>query len=238
MGDPTGDAFAERITSRKSLSAECFEWLKQQIYTGRFPAGSHIREKEVASILGLSRSPIREAFARLAEFGLGEYVPNRGFRVITFDVRRVREVGQVRLALENLGVELAAKTATDEQIAGLGRILEETERRLAENEDEYPLELDLHTALLTIADNRTLTSMLDRIDATVRAMRTWSGRRSHRPQEALAEHRAIYDGLLARDREAAVRAMTDHIQKSTDNMIECIRDDALLEGADRQEPEA
>lgn len=238
MGNLGGDAFAERITSRKSLSVECFEWLKQQIYSGRFPTGSHIREKEVASMLGLSRSPIREAFVRLSEFGLGEYIPNRGFRVVVFDARRVREVGRVRLALENLCVELVAETATDEQVAELGRLLEETERRLAENEDEYPLELDIHAAMLTIADNGTLTNMMDRIEATMRTIRTWSGRGSQRPREALAEHRAIYEGVAEGDRAAAVHAMTDHIQKSTDNMLECIRDNELPEGADPREPEA
>ena len=136
MDNPDGDAFAERITSRRSLSTECFEWLKQQIYSGRFPTGSHIREKEVASILGLSRSPIREAFARLTEFGLGEYIPNRGFRVVSFDARRVQEVGRVRLALENLCVELAAETINDEQLEGLRQLLDEAESRLAENENE------------------------------------------------------------------------------------------------------
>lgn len=238
MDDPDVKAFSERISSRRSLSAECFEWLKRKIYTGFFPAGEYIRERRVEELLGVSRSPIREAFVRLSEFGLGEYVPNRGFRVFTFDARRVEEIGQVRLALENLSVELATEKATEEDITRLGLMLEKSERRIAAREDEYPLELDIHAALLSIADNRALADMLDRIDATVRAIRTWSGRRQERPPKALDEHQAIYRGVAARDKEAAVRAMTRHIQRSTDTMLECVRQGECSDASGLQEPGA
>lgn len=237
MDDPYSGFFSERILSRRSLSTECFEWLKRQIYTGHFPAGTYIRERQVESVLGVSRSPIREAFARLAEFGLGEYVPNRGFRVFTFDTLRVEEIGQVRLALENLSVELATEKATEGNIHRLGLLMEKTERRIAENDEEYPVDLDIHAALLSIADNRTLADMLHRIDATVRTIRTWSGRSSQRPPEALSEHQAIYRGVASKDKEAAVKAMTHHVQKSTDNMLECVRQGELSDAADRQGPE-
>lgn len=223
MDDLDENGFAQRIASRKSLSAECFEWLKQQILSGRFSLGTYIREKHVESSIGISRSPIREAFVRLAEFGLGEYVPNRGFRVVTFDSRRVEEVGQVRLALENLSVRLAADKATDEQVAQLGELLTETQRRLAGGADEYPPDLDLHGAVLNLADNGTLTEMLDRIDATVRAIRTLGGGSPQRPWEALAEHRAIHEAVADRDPEGAVRAMTRHIDKSNGAMLERVR---------------
>jgi DNA-binding GntR family transcriptional regulator len=216
------DDMAERIGSRQSLGVECFEWLKQSIVSGYFPPGTHIREKFVAEQLNISRSPIREAFVRLSEFGLGQYVPNRGFRVVTLTLQQVEEVGQVRSALENLAVKLVVEKATRQDLSRLEVLVDEAEKYISQGGEEYPLHLDFHATLLDIADNQTLTDMLNRISATVRTVRTWSGSSSSRPSKSLQEHRAIYKKIAAGDVEEAARTMTRHIQASTETMLECV----------------
>lgn len=216
------DDMAERIGSRQSLGAECFEWLKQSIVSGYFPPGTHIREKFVAERLNISRSPIREAFVRLSEFGLGQYVPNRGFRVVTLTLQQVEEVGQVRLALENLAVKLVVEKASRQDLSRLGALVDEAEQYISQDGEEYPLHLDFHATLLSIADNQTLTEMLNRIDATVRTVRTWSGRSSPRPSKALQEHGTIYEKIAAGSVEEAMQIMTQHIQASTKTMLDCV----------------
>ena len=88
--------------------------LREAIIMGELPAGTPLRLDELARSLGMSISPIREAVRQLEALGLAKHVPHQGARVLDFDVDELRDLFQIRLALESLAVRRAAERFTDE----------------------------------------------------------------------------------------------------------------------------
>jgi DNA-binding GntR family transcriptional regulator len=88
------------------------EQLREAIIMGELPAGTPLRLDELARSLGMSISPIREAVRQLEALGLAKHVPHQGARVLDFDVEELRDLFQVRLALESLAVRRATQTRT------------------------------------------------------------------------------------------------------------------------------
>src|SRR5581483_1971595 len=83
--------------------------LRESIILGELPAGAPLHLDELARALGMSISPIREAVRQLEALGLAKHVPHQGARVLDFDVEELRDLFQVRLALESLAVRRAAE---------------------------------------------------------------------------------------------------------------------------------
>ena len=89
------------------------EQLREAIILGELPAGTPLRLDELARSLGMSISPIREAVRQLEALGLAKHVPHQGAKVLDFDVDELRDLFEVRLALESLAVRRAAERFTD-----------------------------------------------------------------------------------------------------------------------------
>src|SRR6476620_9070355 len=90
--------------------------LREAIIMGELPAGTPLRLDELARSLGMSISPIREAVRQLESLGLAKHVPHQGARVLDFDVEELRDLFQIRLALESLAVRRAAERFTDANV--------------------------------------------------------------------------------------------------------------------------
>src|SRR6476659_4283648 len=88
--------------------------LRERILSGELESGSPLRLEELARSLGMSISPIREAVRKLEALGLAKHVPHQGAKVLDFDVDELRDLFQVRLALESLAVRRAAERFTDD----------------------------------------------------------------------------------------------------------------------------
>src|SRR4051794_41431734 len=88
------------------------EQLREAIILGELPAGTPLRLDELARSLGMSISPIREAVRQLEALGLAKHVPHQGARVLDFDIDELRDLFEVRLALESLAVRRAAGRLT------------------------------------------------------------------------------------------------------------------------------
>jgi DNA-binding GntR family transcriptional regulator len=99
-----GDLFNRAVS--KTLRTEAREMLRDAIVTGRIKPGDHLKEGEISEQMGVSRSPVREAFRQLEQEGLIESVPNRGVFVKKFDAKEIEEIFTLRAVLENLAFEL------------------------------------------------------------------------------------------------------------------------------------
>lgn len=97
------------ISRRDDLRSVAFTRLKRMILTARLPPGSHLVERDLAAKLGISRTPVREAIARLVAEGLVLRRARRGYRVATMGVQQVAGLYAVREALEALAVRLAVR---------------------------------------------------------------------------------------------------------------------------------
>jgi len=194
--------------------------LRQLILDGAFRPGERLNEAQLSRSLGISRSPIREAFNRLANEGILELVPNRGAFVRRMDVRDVEELYEVREALEVMAVRLAARRATAEDLAALHQILSLTRLKLERQRADYPSNLDFHVRLIAAAGNEQLARRTAEVDQQLRLARELSGHGPQRADQLYDEHVALYEAMVARDADGAAHLMHVHLTRA----MEAIRD--------------
>src|SRR5438876_5349659 len=101
----------------RTMAEYALEQLREAIILGELPAGTPLRLDDLARSLGMSISPIREAVRQLEALGLAKHVPHQGAKVLDFDADELRDLFEVRLALESLAVRRAAERFTDAERA-------------------------------------------------------------------------------------------------------------------------
>jgi DNA-binding GntR family transcriptional regulator len=199
------------------------ETLLGDVFRGELSAGRHLVTQELAERFHVSHTPIREALIALAGIGIIDLVPNRGAIVRHVTAREVREVMQVRRALECEAVRLACGRIDLNQLHDLSEQLKRmAARKLATPgrfvEQARALDSRLHDLIANSCGNRFLANELNRLKTLFRAFRdvSWSEYEARNDLRRLAdeaqEHLAIVYALQAGDRVAATRAMSRHLR--------------------------
>jgi len=199
------------------------ESLLTDVFQGRIQAGQHLVTQDLAERFGVSHTPIREALILLSGVGIIDLQPNRGAIVRQVSARDVREVCQVRKALECEATRSACgridRLDLETLSADLKRLMAPTARtgpRFISRARE--LDSRLHDLIAAACGNTFLAKELNRLKILFRTFRdvSWehdSLRRDyHRLAEESREHLAIVDALLAGDRRGAALAMSRHIR--------------------------
>jgi DNA-binding GntR family transcriptional regulator len=112
------------VIQPQTLASQVYQQLLRQIFSGELTPGCPLREAELSAQLGVSRTPIREALGRLAEYGVVESRPNHGCVVSRLGRDELIHLHQVREALEGMAIELACGKLTDADFAELERLAE------------------------------------------------------------------------------------------------------------------
>jgi DNA-binding GntR family transcriptional regulator len=199
------------------------EAIRHLIFTGTYKPGQRLKEAEISQKLGISRAPVREAIQTLANDGLIELVPHKGAIVANFDAWEVRQLYEVREALEVMAARLAAERASVQQLEKLQKLLETTTTVIEGSEStSYPRDLDFHRGVLELAGNPKLEKQASEIHAQMQLVRLWSGSRPGRASESYEEHVAVFEALREKDPEEAERAMRNHISNGLKNMMEIL----------------
>lgn len=194
--------------------------IEDAIVGGALREGAALVEAELATALGVSRSPVREALKRLAHKGLAESRPRRGVVIAQFAADEVADFLDLREALEGLAARLAAQRMTDDEVKDLRQHLDAVERQIAAGSRGYPSgDDDFHARILRGSRSRQLQGTMEAIHARVRLLRRRSGATGARARPALAEHRAILAAIASRDPEAAEAGMRQHIRNARANLI-------------------
>lgn len=218
----TGTAHAYDLPAEIDLSAlqvrrlgdHVGDLIRTLIFSGHFGPGERLNEYRLAKSLRISRTPIREALNALSAEGLVRLVPGRGAFVASFNAASTTQLVELRMALECMGARLAAERATDEHIARLHELLEQTEGRLHQAGKPYPYALDFHRHILEAAANEPLMRAGNDVLAKLRLARRWSASAGARPREALLEHRAVLQAISRRRPDEADEAMGRHLERS------------------------
>jgi DNA-binding GntR family transcriptional regulator len=199
------------------------ESVLREVFQGRLHAGQHLATQQLADQFGVSHTPIREALISLAGIGVIDLVPNRGAIVRRVVAKDVREIFQVRRALECEAVRSACGRV---DVDALGSLAEELTRlktvknRFTMRSVEKARQIDsrLHDLICTSCGNGFLGKEITRLKTLFRAFRdlAWEHDTSQndfrRVAEETGEHLEIVETLLAGDRHQAVRAMSYHIR--------------------------
>ena len=195
------------------LADRAYRQLSRAILRNQLPAGTPLSVPELARRLNISRSPVREAVQRLIYDGLAANVPHRGAIVSEIRPDDFRGLLEVRQVLEGLATRLATLRATDDDLRALHGVLEHHARVHEVGDEPANVDLDtrFHTIIREVAGNEDLSTILARIQGRAHLSRFTLWRAKSNIRDALAEHRAIFDAMAARDAEAAERAARQHI---------------------------
>ncbi|OAM74530.1 GntR family transcriptional regulator [Devosia elaeis] len=189
------------------------------IRDGIYRPGDAIREEEVASRIGVSRTPVREALGRLQEKGLVEAAQGRGVAVAILSTSQVFELYAIRQEMEGLVARFAAQHATTAEMDNLARINDlfgnasDNPRRAAE------LNRQFHARLYDATRNRYLRQMVEGLQETIALLPTTTFVQPGRTEIAREEHAEIIRAIRERDTERAETAAVRHIQRALETRL-------------------
>ena len=199
----------------RTMAEYALEQLREAIIMGELPAGTPLRLDELARSLGMSISPIREAVRQLEALGLAKHVPHQGARVLDFDVEELRDLFQIRLALESLAVRRAAERFTDADGEAARAQLDrfDSASALDDVRESMRAHTDFHFTLYDASQSAWLVALIrpawDRSERFRPALLT----SKVGPQERhRAYDQALLDACAAHDPEGAAAALHDHLE--------------------------
>ncbi|UCD68001.1 MAG: GntR family transcriptional regulator [Betaproteobacteria bacterium] len=199
--------------SIESKSEQAYRMLEEMIVTMDLQPGALLSESRLVEMLGLGRTPIREALQRLATEGLVEIMARRGIRVTDINIRQQLRLLEVRRALEQLNIRLSARRANHTIKEQFARIADGMSAAARDNDYKSFLHLDrdLNELIAVAADNEYSAQMLQKIHGLSR--RFWH--KHYLQVDDLAEvaglHAAIAQAIADGDEEAAAAASVAHM---------------------------
>ena len=220
---------------RSTLAEQAYSDLRGQIMSGRLPAGERLMPEELASMLAISPTPVKEALVRLATDGLVTTVTRRGVVVRQFTRADVAELYEARLLVE--GYALERGFATGAVSPAFVRALQSVQTRLVArrtlNTEEGltgALELDraFHIRIVALASNRSIAEWHVRMLMQTHTLRVYS-LASYPLGRLQAEHEAILAALRAGDAPAARSALQRHLSLSRDELLSRLPETAAEE---------
>lgn len=210
---------------RAALHEQAATRLRQMLVENRIPPGAKLNERELAEVLHVSRTPLREAIKMLAAEGLVELLPNRGAIALALTEEDVRNTFEVMAGLEALSGELAARRITDSELAEVKAMQFEmmaayTRRDLSAY---YALNARIHNAINAAAKNPVLTMTYNQVNARLQALRFRSNQDGDKWQRAVKEHEKMIEALSARDPDAMREVLLTHLNNKRDVVLEQLR---------------
>ncbi|MFZ5538855.1 MAG: GntR family transcriptional regulator [Pseudomonadota bacterium] len=202
-----------RAIGRQVLHAAVVAQLRDMITEGSLAPGERLNERVLCEQLGISRTPLREAFKVLATEGLIVLLPNRGAQVAKMSRDEVVHTFQVMGALEGLSGELACAQITEAELAELRELQRQMAacHRKRDLPGYYRLNRAIHERINEAARNPVLTQVYRTVNARLHALRFRSNFDRKKWDAALAEHEQMLQALAARDGERMRRLLVEHL---------------------------
>lgn len=200
-----------------SLSDRAYHMIKEMI--PNLDKGQHLSMRDLANRMGMSYTPVREAFHRLKNEGLLEHSPNIGFFVPRMDIRDIMQIFQVRECIEVFVLDRAFEMITPENVANLNKCVDMQEKYLSKGAMREYMRADeqFHMEFFKVYNNPHFTGLI----TTVRQQYLVCSQSIHRGGTiAIAEHKQIADCIARQDKEGAVRLLEEHIAAAKQRMKE------------------
>lgn len=212
-------ASGEDLNGEISLSSseQAYVALRDQILTSERRPGEALKERDLCAELNVSRTPVREALRRLVADGLVEMQPRRSIVVARFNEEELAEIFELGIVLESFVAGLAAKKATDADIAALRDLAAQMENLVVDDQpvpsDAYAtLDQAFHARIAQAARNPRVTQMLQQTVSLRLLMNVMTKYSHHDFENSLSHHRMIVSAIAARDADWAQNAMGGHIR--------------------------
>jgi DNA-binding GntR family transcriptional regulator len=205
--------FAETSLQRSSLRDQALTAIRHALVTGQIVPGVVYSAASLATELGVSNSPVREAMLALVDDGLMEAVPNRGYRAVALTATDLAEIAQLRLFLEVPAVGLAAEAGVGDRLSELEELVEVIEQTAAAGDLAGNLDADrrFHLLLVEACGNRRLTDQVARLRDHTRLYNLRNLAESGALVASAAEHRPLLAAIVRHDRTTAEDLMRAHL---------------------------
>lgn len=187
--------------------------IRDLIQGGSLVPDEAISERQLAERLGLGRTPVREALKSLAREGLIDVVPMRGTFLRQPSIDEVREIYEVRLAIEGMATVLVTQRGAPPELCRFRGRLERFRHQADPEAIErmHRIGWELHDAIVAATGNRRMRQMYEALRMPIMALRSGRPVDAAQARRSLTEHLAILDAIEAGDATLAQRRMTDHL---------------------------
>lgn len=208
------------VKQRRSLSEETADTLRELILTEKVAPGTAIPERDLAELLGISRTPMREAMRLLEIEGLIEYTATRRPFVANPSFALITQYLAVIGSLEALGGQLACDHATDEQLAEISHLNTQM-HQTSDTEDPlnfFKLDMQFHTLIVAAGANAPLIETHRQYNGRLFRARFVSSRMRLKRAQTLSQHQKITQALLSRDKQKTAFYLNEHLESAIDNI--------------------
>ncbi|ARJ66712.1 transcriptional regulator [Magnetospirillum sp. ME-1] len=201
---------------KTNLAEQAYSALRDMLLGGeRFAPGDKISVEDLARQLGVSRSPVWQAIARLEADGIVEVRPRQGVFFVGFDLEGLMEIMETREVLEGASARLAAERASAGQVAELRASVERQRAAIQGGAlDDYAAEAArFHSLMAQAAGNAVMVKIIERLWARAKAMCIRPGARPALLDERVDEHARMVEAIAHRDPDAAEAEIRAHIRR-------------------------
>lgn len=203
-----------------------FKKLRQGILTGELKPGERLMEIHLAERLGVSRTPIREAIRKLELEGLVKMIPRRGAEVACITRKHLKDVLEVRRALDELSVGLACDRITEEGKERLKAACLEFEEAVKSKDIRKIAQIDVkvHDIIVEAANNERLMQLMNNLAEQMYRYRFEYIKDVSGHERLVKEHELIYDSIIHGDKEMAMATVRTHVDNQEASILSQLRE--------------
>src|SRR4030065_1691414 len=218
-----------RIHKRKSLREEVYESLRKSILHGKLKPGQHLIEEQLADHVGISRTPVREAFHTLERDELVTRLPKGGFAVRAFTKEDVEEIFGIRSALESYAAFLVTLHMAPDKISILEKKLKESEDALEKGDPDKVVQLntEFHDLLYKSCKSKKLIEMINTFRDYFYRYRSALLHIQDGISQSNKDHRQMLEAMKKKNRRLAERLVRKHLSRGKDLVLKEIEEGRL-----------
>lgn len=211
----------QEVTDKYSLRGRVFHRLREDILSGKYKEGDELKEVAIGEELGVSRTPVREAFRQLELEGLIQIIPNKGAYVTGITEKDVKDIYMIRSLLEGLCARWACEHITDEQMEEMEENIYLAKFHAQKGHLEQLAELDnrFHDILYEACNSKMLEHQLKDFHEYVLRVRKKTLSNVNRGPKSNEEHEQIMEAIKAKDADKAERLANMHMINAYENMV-------------------
>ena len=211
----------QEVTDKYSLRGRVFHKLREDILSGKYQENEELREVAIGEELGVSRTPVREAFSQLELEGLIQIVPNKGAYVTGITEKDVKDIYMIRSLLEGLCARWATEHITEEQLDEMEENVYLAEFHARKGHLEQLAELDnrFHEIMYEACNSKILEHQLKDFHEYVLRVRKKTLANANRGPKSNHEHSLILEAFKSGDADKAEQLANRHIINPYENMV-------------------
>ncbi|KJS19795.1 MAG: hypothetical protein VR72_17225 [Clostridiaceae bacterium BRH_c20a] len=212
----------KNLQGRILLNEQVYKYLKSAIINGEFLPGERLKEEELSALIGVSRTPIREAINKLKLEGLLTSLFGGGVKVSINSADEISEIFDMRLILETYAIRKTIDNISEE---GLKKIEENIHlariaRRYSNIEKIIKLNDDFHKQIIILSGNNKLFEVINNMNESLTMYRKISMQHPLEPDASLVGHEKIFECISSKNKKLAIYLMREHIKLAQKLMIE------------------